>query len=98
MEEINFREVMYGLGIAMASFVTAWGVRSGVKKSDGSPPEERQPSPHEIRALMGEVKQYLDAIEDKNDGQHRDLSKQISESYHQIIRQLDRIEYKRDQR
>ena len=60
----------------------------GQRKSDGKPPEDRPPTPNELRAAIAEFRETLRKIERGQDDMAGDYDRDIRE----INRQLDRIE------
>lgn len=81
MDGIDFENVGKAVGFAGVVAGAAWGIWRGERKSDGKPPEERNPTTHEVRAA-------LDSMRDKLD-RHHDLT---TEDLNDIRRAMDRIE------
>ena len=84
----DWEAIGQGVG-ACGVFLTAmWAVVRGQKKSDGKPPEDRPPTPNELRAAIAEFRETLRRIERGQDGMAEDYERDIRD----INRQLDRIE------
>ena len=84
----DWEAIGQGVG-ACGVFLTAmWAVVRGQKKSDGKPPEDRPPTPNELRAAIAEFRETLRKIERGQDDMAGDYDRDIRE----INRQLDRIE------
>ena len=77
-----------GIGAFGVVLTAMWGVMRGQKKSDARPPEDRPPTPHELRAAIAEFRETLRRIERGQDDMAEDYERDIRE----INRQLDRIE------
>ena len=88
MVEINWEAIGTGLGAFGVIAMTAIGVIRGQKKSDGKPPEDRPPTPNEVKAAIAEFRETLKRIERGQDDMAGDYERDIRE----INRQLDRIE------
>ena len=86
--DINWEAVGTGIGAFGVVMTAMWGVMRGQKKSDGKPPEDRPPTPNELRAAIAELRETLRRIERGQDGMVEDYDRDIRE----INRQLDRIE------
>ena len=86
--DINWEAVGTGIGAFGVVMTTVWGVMRGQKKSDGKPPEDRPPTPNELRAAIAEFRETLRKIERGQDDMAGDYDRDIRE----INRQLDRIE------
>ena len=84
----DWEAIGQGVG-ACGVFLTAmWAVVRGQKKSDGKPPEDRPPTPHEIRSAFAELRDRLRRIEKGQDN----LTEDCEREFREINRQLDRIE------
>lgn len=84
----DWEAIGQGVG-ACGVFLTAmWAVVRGQRKSDGKPPEDRPPTPNELRAAIAEFRETLRKIERGQDDMADDYDRDIRE----INRQLDRIE------
>ena len=77
--------VLGGLWVAI---LAAGAVIKGQKKGDGKPPEDRPPTPNELRTAIAEFRETLKRIERGQDDMAGDYERDIRE----INRQLDRIE------
>ena len=51
------------VGVLMVAIVAAWRIVSGVKKGDGKPPDERAPTPHQMREDVAEILDRLKSLE-----------------------------------
>lgn len=85
---INWEAVGTGIGAFGVVMTTVWGVMRGQKKSDRRPPEDRPPTPNELRTAIAEFRETLRRIERGQDDMAEDYERDIRE----INRQLDRIE------
>ena len=84
----DWEAIGQGIG-ACGVFLTAmWAVVRGQKKSDGKPPEDRPPTPNELRAAIAEFRGDLRRIQQSQDG----LADDYEREFREINRQLDRIE------
>ena len=84
----DWEAIGQGVG-ACGVFLTAmWAVVRGQKKSDGKPPEDRPPTPNELRAAIAEFRGDLRRIQQSQDG----LADDYEREFREINRQLDRIE------
>lgn len=52
MQSVNWVEVWQAIGLIFGTTILAIAARIGVKKSDGKPPPDRQPDPHELRQAL----------------------------------------------
>ena len=84
----DWEAIGQGVG-ACGVFLTAmWAVVRGQKKSDGKPPEDRPPTPNELRTAIAEFRGDLRRIQQSQDG----LADDYEREFREINRQLDRIE------
>ena len=84
----DWEAIGQGVG-ACGVFLTAmWAVVRGQKKSDGKPPEDRPPTPNELRAAIAEFRETLQKIGRGQD----DMAGDYKREFREINRQLDRIE------
>ena len=86
--DINWEAVGTGIGAFGVVMTTVWGVMRGQKKSDGKPPEDRPPTPNELRAAIAEFRETLQKIGRGQD----DMADDYEREFREINRQLDRIE------
>ena len=86
--DINWEAVSTGIGAFRMVMTTVWGVMRGQKKSDGKPPEDRPPTPNELRAAIAEFRETLQKIGRGQD----DMADDYEREFREINRQLDRIE------
>ena len=88
--DINWEAVGTGIGAFGVVMTTVWGVMRGQKKSDGKPPEDRPPTPNELRAAIAEFRETLQKIGRGQD----DMADDYEREFREINRQLDRIEHR----
>ena len=85
---MNSTDLWQQVGLALAAIVAGIGGYLGLKKGDGKEPDSRSPPLNEVkerlRAVEEVVKEILNDLDD-HDGR-------ASARYHEIIRQLDRVE------
>lgn len=85
-------QAILGLGLAFWAMFQGW---KGFRKSDGKPPVDRPPNPHELKETLAELKALVE--------QHHNLTQQnhatsernhedLEHAFSELTRQLDRIE------
>ena len=84
----DWEAIGQGVG-ACGVFLTAmWAVVRGQRKSDGKPPEDRPPTPHEIRSAFAELRDRLRRIEKGQDN----LTEDCEREFRAVSQHLTRIE------
>jgi len=94
MDGFDGEKMGQAAAILAVSIIGAWKFIASLRQSDGTPPPDRQPNMHELRAWFAEVKEYLDTMEDRNKDQHVEIRRDLTEFRHEVVRQLDRVEMK----
>ena len=84
----DWEAIGQGVGAGGVFLTAMWAVVRGQKKSDGKPPEDRPPTPNELRTAIAEFRGDLRRIQQSQDG----LADDYEREFREINRQLDRIE------
>ena len=77
----DFEGIGTGLGAIGVVLMAMFGVIRGNRKSDGTPPLEREPPVNETKAMLSALRERIDHAHNLAEDDRRDM-----------VRQLDRIE------
>lgn len=77
-------EEFQAIGVAIAAVLAGIGLRIGNQKGDGKAPEQRPPSPHEMREAIADLRRVIEGM--------RESLENHDDDHRQFGRQLDRIE------
>lgn len=87
MGETDFEKMVYAAVIAGLGAITAWFSKRGNAKSDGTPPEERAPTVHEIKRVMDILLVEVRRMDEANGHKYADLV----HKFDSVGRKLDHI-------